>query len=295
MSSYFLRSITNVYDSGRIDMLGQVTKVHYIDDKNNVSKQFVEYDVSVRDAYGGQSTYSNVRLANSLVSGTNDYDEVILESNEYASQGKLSEENLYKNQNGALVIVSFINGSIDKPYITGIIPHPTHQGAKRSDGIRKKGEFRGLEWEINKLGELTLTYNGNKAPDGTPQRPNSSGTKINIDQTGSLTLSDNKSQTIKIDREAKTIEVSTGDISIKLDGNSDKVTIGTPAVELLQQISDQLDKLATWANTVGATHTHIGNLGVPTPLDPAFVIQYQELALYLEEIKNNIATIGEIS
>ena len=44
---------------------------------------------------------------------------------------------------------------------------------------------------------------------------------------------------------------------------SPKIAIGSGGTELLQQISDQLDKLSTLFGTV-APHTHIGNLGYPS-------------------------------
>ena len=229
LTSYFNKNIKSdggmVSNKGRIDLLGQVQKVHYVDDRTNQSKQFVEYDVNIRDANGGSSTYSNVRLANSLVSGLNDFDETVLEENSYSAQGKLGPSNNFKNQNGALVIISFIDGQLDKPYITGIVPHPKHSGAKRSEGVRKKGEFRGLEWEVNKLGEFTLTYNGDKLSNGKSSRAETSGTSIKIDSTGALTVSDNEGQTVKVDRVSKTIVASTQGASVTLGGEVGEVDI----------------------------------------------------------------------
>lgn len=53
-----------------------------------------------------------------------------------------------------------------------------------------------------------------------------------------------------------------GGAVIKVEGG--KVAIGSSSAELLQQISDTLDKIKTWAETVGSVHTHLGNLGYTT-------------------------------
>jgi hypothetical protein len=73
----------------------------------------------------------------------------------------------------------------------------------------------------------------------------------------------------------------------ELNLKAGKVALGASGVELLQKISDSLDKLITWANTVGAIHTHIGNLGYPTaPPDQAS--GYTQLGSDLSTIKSAI-------
>ena len=79
-------------------LTGQVDVNHFVDDDTNLSKKFVEYDVSVRDAFGGQSTYKNLRKL-AIAFGTNDFDETILEGNEVAFEGKLEVGNIFNNKN----------------------------------------------------------------------------------------------------------------------------------------------------------------------------------------------------
>lgn len=69
-----------------------------------------------------------------------------------------------------------------------------------------------------------------------------------------------------------------------------RVAFGASGIELLQKISDALDKIATWAGTTGATHTHIGNLGIPT-LAPMEAAQYIQLQGDLTKLKVDIDTI----
>lgn len=197
----------NVYREGSQLMLGQIEKVHFVDEATNISKKFVEYDVSVRDSKGGQSIYKNVRCAYPIF-GTNDFQEMVLEANEYSFQDKLDTQNFFKNKNGSLVILGFLNSNLDKPFILSALQHPRmDNGAKKADGIRLKGEFRGLQYSINKLGEFALIYKGDRKADGKFVRPDTAPTSIRISQTGALTVSDKENQQIQLDRVAKTIAI----------------------------------------------------------------------------------------
>lgn len=215
----------DIYKEGDISLLGQVERIHFVDDSTNISKEFVEYDVSVRDAYGGQSTFKNVRASMGIAGGLSDYDEIILEDNEVALQGKLDTSNPFKNKNGTVVIVEFINNSLDKPYISNVLGHPSSSAASRSDGIRRKGEFRGLGWEINSKGELTITYRGSRKPNGDLEREDTGPTEIKIDENGNLSVSNNESQGIEINRVDKKITVTDGTNTVTIEKDSNKIAL----------------------------------------------------------------------
>ncbi len=316
ISSYFQagspQTGADVYKEGSMIVMGQVEKIHFLDDPTNVSKTFVEYDVSVRDEKGGQSTLRNVRCA-FFLGGTNDFNEVILENNEFASSGKLDPSNLFLHKNGTIVLVAFMNGSKDKPFIVGTLPHPKKRGAKRADGIRKLGEFRGLEWNINKDGELIITYRGNRSPNGKLVRENTGPTVIKIDKTGAISVTDNEGQLIKMDRVAKSIKITTKEnleVTVGKDqittvtGNHQESVQGdeTRTIQGNETVTTTGDRVHSAANhtltgggnikigSAGATenlvlgiqfqtlynaHTHIGNLGVPTgtPINPMTAAQ----------------------
>ena len=319
----------DISKQGMSFMIGQIEKIYFIDDSANISKKFVEYDVSIRDEKGGQSVFRNVRNMSSLY-GTNDFEETVLESNEYAFSGKLNPSNFFANKNGTIVILGSINGSKDKPFIIGTLPHPRKSGAKRSDGIRKLGEFRGIQWEINKLGELTLTYLGDRSPNGKLVRESTGPTKINIDKDGILRITDNKNQKLEINRTNTTISFTNGTTTTldgindkvtivtssgakaEIDGNNntillkdngtgslrisdDKVALGASSAELLQQISDQLQELITLFSTV-KDHTHdFGNLGYTVgPPSPSFNTAWNTAASNLTTIRNLVEGIRGI-
>ncbi len=200
-----------VYEEGLRFLHGQVEKVHYLDDSSNISKKVVEYDVSVRDAKGGQSVYRNVRQISSFF-GTTDYQQTILEPNEFAFSGKLDPSNFFENKNGCMVVLAFLHGSKDKPVILGALPHPKKGGivgAKKKDGIHTKGEFRGFQWEINKDGDFVLIFNGAKKPNGSPANPALSKTTIKIGKDGKVTTTSGHRITIENDKGKEKVQVYT--------------------------------------------------------------------------------------
>jgi hypothetical protein len=217
LSSYFnFKEASNgeaVFDNGSQLMLGQIEKVYFTDDPANRSKQYVEYDVSVRDAKGGQSVFKSVRKME-LLGGINDFSEQILEANEFAFEGKLDPSNLFKNKNGTIVVLAFLNASIDKPLIIGSLSHPKKVGAVKADGIRNIAEFRGMTFEIDKDGALKLTYNSNKTPDTKTTRKETGPTQISIDNKGRFKIIDNENQSLLFDRVAKKVTLE------QLDGTT---------------------------------------------------------------------------
>jgi len=257
ISSYFgtekMPSGSDVYDGGLRFTYGQIDKIHFVDEDSNISKKFVEYDVSIRDAKGGQSTLRNIRSMSSLF-GANDFEETILESNEFASKGKLDSSNFFKNKNGTIVVIAHMHGSNDKPFIVGTWQHPAFsKGATKADGIRKKGEYRGIQWEINKDGEFILTYLGNRTPDGKLAREDTGPTEVKIDKDGVFTLADNEDQKFEMNRKTKTFTFTNG-VTVTYDGEKDKVTIETTGGAKVEVDGDG-DKIT--AETTGGAKVEI--------------------------------------
>ena len=227
-----------IYDKGIKIIEGQIEKIHFADDTSNRSKgRYVEYDVSVREALGGQSLFHNVRKMNLISGGFNDFDETILEANEVALVGKLDTTNRFENKNGTKVVIAFINGNYTNPIIIGALQHDRQPVTTRKEGVQRRGEFRGMQYLIDKDGAFTLKYNGSPNPDGSFESAvaKTSGTTINIDKQGILTISDNIGNVIKIDRVAKSVvltstentEQTVGkDHNVKVTGNQTNTITG---------------------------------------------------------------------
>lgn len=233
----------DIYNQGLRLVVGQVEKIHFVDDQSNISKKYVEYDVSIRDAKGGQSVLRNVRKID-LLGGANDYEEAVLEANEFASKGKLETSNFFKNKNGTTVLLAFIDGSKDKPIIIAAMQHPTRTGAKRTDAVRRKGEYRGIQWEINKDGELTLTQLGPRGADGKLKTSDKTLTVIKFDKSGNLTINDKATNQIKLNNTDVKVEIQSDSkgTKLELDGKNDIITT-TTAGGLKTEVDGKNDKM----------------------------------------------------
>lgn len=198
----------DVYDKGMKIYEGQILRIHYVDDATNLSKQYTEYDVLVREAQGGSTELKNCRYIGDM-SAANDQQEIILEPSSFAFSGVLGRANFPENQNGSMVLVGFIDGSYDKPVILGGTKHFRNTKAVRADGIRLTKKFRGVQFDINNAGELIITYTGGQQDNGDPARPDTAPTIVKIDQQGRLSITDNESQEILMDRVDKSINITT--------------------------------------------------------------------------------------
>lgn len=249
----------DIYNQGMRFVVGQIEKIHYVDDQSNVSKTYVEYDVSIRDAKGGQSTLRNVRKADTE-GGSNDYDEMIMEANEFASKGKLETANFFKNKNGTTVLVCCIDGSKDKPVILMALQHPTKKGAKRADGVRRKGEFRGIQWELNKDGELIITQQGPRGADGKLKVSDKVLTVVKFDKDGNLIINDKAMNQIKLNNTDVKVEIQSDSkgTKLELDGKNDKITT-TTAGGLKTEMDGPSDKMTI--TTAGGLKVEIDGSG----------------------------------
>lgn len=204
---------------------GQITRIHYVDDASNKSKEYVEYDVVARDSHGNMSTYQNCR--NSLdYGGTNNFSEEILEVNEFAFKGKLDKSNFPSNMNGTLVKLAFLE-NLDKPVIIGGRPHKRSGAASRADGYRKKKVFQGVTEEINKDGEWTRTHAGPNKANGDPTREDTGPVTFKVDKAGDYSVTQKDANSEKWELEAKKITKTAGSVNAEYDGDADKVTFTT--------------------------------------------------------------------
>lgn len=293
-----------VFSIGNQLLRGQVLRVIPVDAKENTSGgSYVQYEVALENGRGGVSSVFARRM--SSVYGANDYEEEILEPAEFAFKGANDNTNNFGNRNGAIVVVSFLNGNINDPVILGSIAHPKKPGAKKDDGVRYVKLFRGVKVEINKDGEWSVTYQSPFGPDGKLKAEDTGPSFIKLDKTGSLDINLKKG-TIKqkhdVVSEKTDFEYKTG-LKVTYDGKGDKVTFttkggtkveidGTKKVTVTAgssivtikdgkiELSGDLVDVGTGASALAAlgpqliswltSHTHLYNPGPgsPTPSQP---------------------------
>src|SRR5690606_20505770 len=68
--------------------------------------------------------------------------------------------------------------------------------------------YNGINYQVNKDGELTVTFRSATNDDGTPKDEKAGGSFFKIDKTGSFELNDDNKDSIKIDKVAQTITLN---------------------------------------------------------------------------------------
>jgi hypothetical protein len=214
----------------------------------------------------------------------------------YKINQKPDPVDFFEAKAGDAVLVALLNGQGREGIILGGINHVARTTQiKAIDGPQYKSEFNGIETYINKNGEYTITFKGqptnlsklDESPSNKIAPPqydlNIGTTYLKLDKTGSFEVSDNSKeykQFIKIDKPNGTIELSAGNVQLKMNKKTEesflknkittiksaekisietkqlemsaqtkahikspKIAIGKEGVELLDQLSKLIDAL----------------------------------------------------
>lgn len=172
---------------------GEVTKIIYPDDKGSVSKKFIEYDVYIENRQNGTGNgelINNCPLWNPNASGVDRaaWTLRVGEKQPWSKNDAMS--------NGSKVLVMFLHGEGQNPFILGGIRDPNEKqdpgDPKKEFGHYFQWIFNGLETFIDKNGGFTLTFNGptknNGDLDTDKVQESATGTYIKLNEEGSLKL-----------------------------------------------------------------------------------------------------------
>jgi hypothetical protein len=253
--------------------IGEVQNIYFPEDQENVSKRFVEYRVWVQHKANGTAVtkmYDHC-IAIDHLAAIADYSYATFRADPAAT--KESSQKRAAAGKGARVLLLCINGESQNAVILGGIRDaaaPDDVKDTKDDGHHLHSVFNGIDFSINKDGELLLTYNGATDLDGNPAEgtdTDAAGTFIKIDKKGNLTVSDgNGDNLVFIDRVNGKIRVQT---AAEVDIVSPKVRLGDdqtddPAVkgnELKGLMSDLIDAIAQLT-----VPTAVGPSGIPINL-----------------------------
>lgn len=195
-------------------------------------------NVSVKSSFGDPLNTSRIRLRPKFIQS---------EKEEYISD----EDSI-----GEKVIVEFLGGNINRPIITGRIPHPISsspffEGGKQIDS---NGEpqcffsFQGFDILLNAEGSVSLTHRGAPSRNNrklTPNNDESVITKIDIEKDGSVNIIDSKKQQIRVDTSQEYVNVGTDKAYVKVDLSKEDITI-----ESKKTINIKTDKCYVNAKTL---------------------------------------------
>lgn len=266
-----------------------ITKVVYIDDPANITMNSrnpsVLYEAVILGGFNTGQTLFPCRLA-SWLGGTNNYADRTLQ----ATSKMLSTTSL-ANHDGDIVYVTFNQGHDAYPTIIATDKglNDNVSGIAAADGPRSVSQYNGVNKLINNQGEYIITRKGGTLdPDLNVFTPDDAIVAQFSMIQDIISLTDTGS-TFSITKSLDQIQLITaGGAGIKAKAGT--IAVGTSAVELLEQISQQLDKISMFMKNIGAAHTHIGNLGYDTaPPDQAS--DYTQLGSDLSDIKGKVDSI----
>jgi len=199
---------------------GIIVRVYDIDDKKNRNKNFPEYDVLVVEQDGKKTVapqyYYNCISIDGF-GGVADFFEYKLRpvASTKKEKNKTVIDTNFKNQFGNMVLVLCLDGSIDKGIIVKSV---SHRGRKtnltKDNDIHLEGEYNGLNWKINKDGELTVTFKSKTNEKGESQDEEAGGTFFEINKEGSVdintALEGDDETYIRMDKKNKGIGLKAG-------------------------------------------------------------------------------------
>ena len=174
---------------GQIEMsrvalrIGQIIEVLYSDNPQNYSKTAVEYNVLVNEDDQVKMIYRNCRAIDNFGS-ENNFNEVLFQPSTYSTKGSPDIKEQYQYQNGAIVIIGFINNSKINAVILAGVQHPALQNQIVTTNV---APFEGTGSSTSRddlLKELPILYPGSLTP---PNQETSGSTSTSTTGTTSST------------------------------------------------------------------------------------------------------------
>jgi hypothetical protein len=128
------------------------------------------------------------------------------------------------NQDGAIVLLLCLKGKSEQGIIIGSLGHPNKKTVLTKEaGVHMEGEYNGVNWQVNKDGELTITFkSASDVEKGEVKYADeeAGGTFVKVDKTGSVDINDGNTENIKIDKPNKTIDINAdSDVSNTTNAN----------------------------------------------------------------------------
>jgi hypothetical protein len=205
---------------------GVIIKTHEIDSKENLLGVGPEYDVVIHEQDGNRGTssviYKNCQFLENF-GGISDFLDV--KRREPTNTDYKVEQDIEKFD-GAMVLMACIDGVSNKGIIIGAITNPNRKSTLTKEaGAHMEQQFNGLNWQVNKDGAYTVTFNSAMDNKGKKADEEAAGTSWKIEKDGSTEFSDGNKESIRLDKTEKTITVNAEkDISITSEKENFSVT-----------------------------------------------------------------------
>lgn len=217
---------------------GVVTAIYYPDEPDNISKQWIEYDVLAveENSDGSVSTVTYLRCQVVDLFGAPDaYIRYTLRPPKEQKEGE------YVKGSQVLVLAASGNTGYGRAFIIGGYYNINSftPPAKKEDGQFYEFFFNGVQIKIDKEGQYSLTYNSVVDADGKKADEESAGTRFFIDKEGALILEDKNQQTIKIDRKGELIFIGTEEGQIVINKKEKTIQLKS-AGKIMQEATEDM-------------------------------------------------------
>jgi hypothetical protein len=225
---------------------GMVVAIHYPNDKSNISKHHIEYDVSVveKDSTNGATVtlFKNCRISD-LFASSNAYLEYTLQPADKKDTGV--------PENGSYVTILCIDGRNvnSNALIVGGVGNSKRPKRTKDDGQFYDFMFNGVNININKNGEYTLTMNTPIDSSGKKKDEKAAGTQVKITKEGKFIISDNEKQVLTFDRVSQSISIANGAESLVIDKKNKKISL-TSSGDISETAAGKMDLKSTKDMTV---------------------------------------------
>jgi hypothetical protein len=180
--------------------LGQVSEVYAPTDSRNRSKKFYEYDVLMFIA--NKNTTSSTKMVRALAMDTFG---AVADTVSYTFR-KTTAKNVpsLKFNKGSRVLVLCVNSDIHQSVIIGGYPNNNIVPPKEDLGHHLSFEFNGVQFNIDKDGQVTIKRRGPTNDDGTvvSDQEANGGATVLMTSDGSVSVQSGNGNHVKVDLDA---------------------------------------------------------------------------------------------
>jgi len=217
-------SVIQQRDEGKVDFskkifenthlrIGIVLEVIEPDDELNKSGQVPEYNVlAIEQDNSNGSTPTQYKNCVSIdaFGGVADYFQ--MRYRPAKDPKKVKKTGSLKDETGSIVLLLCLDGNAEKAVILKSMHNPSKPVVLTKDkGIHAEGEYNGVNWQVDKDGALKVTFRSATEDDGTPKDEEAGGTFWTIEKDGSFEFNDGNTESIRVDKTTKKIDVKADD------------------------------------------------------------------------------------
>jgi hypothetical protein len=252
---------------------GIIIASYDVDNANNLSKLFPEYDVLAfeqnEDKGSTVSIYKNCSAASSLGSIADYFEMTLRPLQKKSTKGTVPSPS---GQDGSIVLILCLNGMSDTAIIVGSLPHPDRPTNIEGAQPQLYGEYNGVNVVVNVDGSTALTFKGATNNDGSVADSSQGNTVVSIATDGSFQVQ-HSTVTFALDRSGAVNLTASGNVTIQCDAaniNCSTSTVTASGTATVEGSTVKLGANASEAVVKGNTFKKLFDQHIhPTPIGPS--------------------------